>query len=86
LLWFAFATDEPQPPTADWGWDDHPDDPAPVTPGPRHGPAGGGPPLPAGEQPRPRLRPGEQLADRTLPRPRREHPPLPERTPARTTR
>ena len=83
LLWFAFGSGEAEPET-DWGWDDWPDDPAPVAPGPRNGPANG-PPLTEAEQPRPRLRPGEQLADRTVKRPRREeHPAVPERSPAET--
>jgi hypothetical protein len=81
MLWFAFSSDEREPPDA--GWDDGPgNDPAPVVPGPRSGPSHG-PPLSEAEQPRPRLRPGESLADRTLPRPRRdEHPAQPERVPA----
>jgi hypothetical protein len=82
MLWFAFGTDEPEPPA--WGWDDGPgDDPAPMPPDPRSGPSYG-PPLTDAEQPRPRLRPGEQLADRTVGPPRRDRHPLPERAPAQT--
>jgi hypothetical protein len=65
-----------------WGeWHD-PDEPSPVPP---HGPATLGPPLPDGRQPIPRLRPGEQLAERSLPVPRRdpEHP-APTRRPVPT--
>jgi hypothetical protein len=82
MLWFAFGTDDPDPPTT--GWDDGPgNDPAPTAPDPRCGPSDG-PPLSEAEQPRPRLRPGERLADRTVPPPRRDRHPLPVREPVET--
>jgi hypothetical protein len=56
------------------------DDDRPTPPAPRPGPASG-PPLPDADQPR-RLHVGEQLAERVVRRPRRQHPPLePERAP-----
>src|ERR1700761_8878948 len=80
LMWFAYKSDiyggrEDAP--DDWRWEDEP----PTPPSPRTDP-GTGPPLPDAEQPRPRLQVGEQLSERVVRRPRREHPPLePERTP-----
>jgi hypothetical protein len=56
------------------------DDDRPTPPAPRPGPDAG-PPLPDADQPR-RLHVGEQLSERVVRRPRREHPPLePERAP-----
>jgi hypothetical protein len=79
LMVFAFRSGEDgtrEDPGSDWRQDD--DRPAPPTP--RPGPATG-PPLPDADQPR-RLHVGEQLSERTVRRPRREHPPLePERAP-----
>lgn len=78
LLTFAFRADgdgKREPPGDDWRrYDDQP------PPAPRPGPVSG-PPLPDADQPR-RLHVGEQLSERVVRRPRREHPPLePERAP-----
>ena len=79
LMLFAFRSgekDRNDNPGLDWRRDD--DQPTP--PAPRPDPTSG-PPLPDADQPR-RLHVGEQLAQRVVRRPRREHPPLhPERTP-----
>jgi hypothetical protein len=79
LMMFAFRAgegDRGEEPGGDWRRDG--DQPAP--PGPRPDPAPG-PPLPDAIQPR-RLQVGEQLSERVVRRPRREHPPLePERAP-----
>jgi hypothetical protein len=84
MLWWAFRqTDNDGGTYGDnwWGdWTD-PDEPTPIPP---TGPSAIGPPLPDALQPRPRMRPGEQLAERALPVPRREHEhPAPRRQPAR---
>jgi hypothetical protein len=63
-------------PEGDWRRDDD----RPTPPAPRPDPATG-PPLPDADQP-PRLQVGEQLSERVVRRPRREHPPLePQRAP-----
>jgi hypothetical protein len=79
LMLFAFRSGEgeiPEDRGGDWGRDDD----RPTPPAPLPGPVTG-PPLPDANQPR-RLHVGEQLSERVVRRPRREHPPLePERTP-----
>ena len=77
LMVFAFRSGERrEDPGGDWRRDD--DRPTPGAPRPS---PTTGPPLPDANQPR-RLHVGEQLSERVVRRPRREHPPLePERTP-----
>ena len=85
MLWWAFRTDDLGGPTYGdnwWGdWTD-PDEPRPEPP--TGGPSVTGPPLADASQPSPRMRPGEQLSERSLPVPRRdrEHP-QPQRQPER---
>ena len=80
LMLFALRTgedDRREDPGDDWRRDD---DDRPTPPAPRPVPPTG-PPLPDADQPR-RLHVGEQLSERVVRRPRREHPPLePDRTP-----
>jgi hypothetical protein len=77
LMMFALRSGERQEdPGDDW----HRDDDRPTPRAPRPDPATG-PPLPDADQP-PRLQVGEQLSERVVRRPRREHPPLePQRAP-----
>jgi hypothetical protein len=79
LMMFALRSGErgrPEDSDGDWRRDDD----RPNPPAPRPNPATG-PPLPDADQPR-RLQVGEQLSERVVRRPRREHPPLePERAP-----
>ena len=79
LMMFAFRTgkdERHEDPGGEW----RPDDDRPTPPAPQPGP-NAGPPLPDAEQPR-RLQVGEQLSERVVRRPRREHAPLePERAP-----
>jgi len=79
LMMFAFRSGEDEG-REDHGDDWRRDDDRPTPPAPRPDPATG-PPLPNADQPR-RLRVGEQLSERVVRRPRREHLPLePERAP-----
>lgn len=86
MLWWAFRTDDLGGEGGTYGdnwwgeWTD-PSDPGPVPP---TGPAALGPPLRDAHQPIPRLRPGEQLSERSLPVPRRDpQHPAPQRQPTR---
>jgi hypothetical protein len=79
LMMFAYRSGEDGG-REDSGGDWLRDDDRPTPPAPRPEPATG-PPLPDADQPR-RLHVGEQLSERVVRRPRREHPPLePERAP-----
>ena len=79
LMLFAFRSGEDgtrEDPGGDWRRDDDRPTPPALRPGPDTGP-----PLPDADQPR-RLHVGQQLSERVVRRPRREHPPLePERAP-----
>jgi hypothetical protein len=79
LMMFAYRSGEDRgrdDPGGDWLRDDD----RPTPPAPRPQPASG-PPMLDADQPR-RLHVGEQLSERAVRRPRREHPPLePERAP-----
>jgi hypothetical protein len=79
LLMYALRSDKDKrrdDPEGDW----YRDDDRPTPPAPRPDPATG-PPLPDADQPR-RLHVGEQLAERVVRRPRRQHPPVePQRAP-----
>ena len=79
LMMFALRSAEDER-REDHRGDWHGNDDRPTPPPPRPSPATG-PPLPNADQPR-RLHVGEQLSERVVRRPRREHHPLePERAP-----